>query len=479
MTFRPAPYNPRTISPAALAGLRVSLRTFGDLSGFVVNDRTGHVVCGHQRRIVLDDVDWGSLAYGEFYVVALGHPGQRFESREREATLVTADGVRFRVRRVDWPVAFEKAANVAANSPAIAGVFTDDLDLLLDELQSEGPDLYDALLLDELRKASPVDEAGADPDAAPEVPAVPVTRRGDLWELGHHRLLCGDATDRDEMRRLLEGRSVSLVFTDPPYNMAYKSKKLGGIANDDLGEAAFVRLILASAHRMLASLCDGGSFYLCMSAAEVATVFHQLRKLGMKARQIVWAKPSPGLGAQEYRPQHEVMLFGFKGARSKRVWNGGRCQSDLWSFDPECGVVARESEGGGMVIEVGLGIETVQIELTQRLEGHVRYFDGSDSDVWSFGRPKGDYCHPTQKPVDLVVRAIRNSSRSGDRVLDSFAGSGTTLIACELTGRRGCVMELDQKYCDVICRRYLAFTGTSPVRDDGVSFSELQVDGQT
>ena len=171
--------------------------------------------------------------------------------------------------------------------------------------------------------------------------------------------------------------------------------------------------------------------------------------------------PGAGLGAQDYRPQFEVLLYGHTGKRSRRTWNAGRRESDVWDFTAglEAGVVARELPRGGMAIEVGGAHETVQVLLPRRSSGKVVHFDGRTSDVWRFARERGTYRHPTQKPVALVERALRNSSREGDLVLDLFAGSGSTLIAAEQLDRRAALMELDPLYCDVIVERWEAFTG--------------------
>lgn len=168
-TVHDAPYNPRRIDDKALAGLKASMVTFGDLSGFVINRRTSHVVCGHQRRAALAGADFDAVEYGKPYTVELGDPGKRFKSREREGVLATpdgahtrADGVRFRVRQVDWPLAFEKAANVAANNPAIQGSFTEDLDGLLAEIKAELPALSEITLLDDLLTKPTEDGASTD-----------------------------------------------------------------------------------------------------------------------------------------------------------------------------------------------------------------------------------------------------------------------------------------------------------------------------
>lgn len=430
--------NPRAISPQAVAGLRASLDRFGLVEPIVVNRRRGRltVVSGHQR---LELLLAAGLKHARCVVVEI-------PAREAEALALTL------------------------NNRAIQGEFTIEVARLIEELRpSVGDETLELLRIEELRAeldkhAPPAEVSGPDPDVIPELPKKPVTRAGDLWRLGDHRLFCGDATDALQLRRALAGRQAAMVFTDPPYNMDYRSKALGGLMNDSLKEAEFVRLILASARRLLDALRPGGAWYLCMSSAEAATVYHQLRKLGMPCRTIVWAKPSPGLGSQDYRPAHEVVLYGFRLPRSRRVWNGGRDEGDVWEFAADRPVIARR-EGRGMVLEFGSGVETVMVTLSRASAGRVVTFNGEVSDVWKVAREGGTYVHPTQKPVALVERALRNSSRPGDLVLDSFTGGGTTLIACERTGRRFAGVELDPVRCDVAVRRWEEFTGRKAERE--------------
>lgn len=425
--IHPAEYNPRVIDADARQGLAKCLERFGLVELPIVNIHSGKnvIVGGNQRYEIMK-------AAGVTKCLCIV---------------------------VDFTPADEKLLNLALNNPALQGRFSEQLDGYIDQLGDEISNEQDLLdlriekLRSDISNASDVGEV--DDDYVPDIPKKARTKAGDLWQLGDHRLICGDCLCSETIDKLFAGPKLraDLVVTDPPYNMNYQSKSLGGVRNDKMKEPEFVQFILASAHTIQMRLRNGGSYYICMSAAEYPTVFHQLRKLGLKGRQIIWAKRYIGLGGQDYRPQYEVILFGNIGDRRRRTWNGQRSGSDLWMFDSDRGVIARE-DGGGMVIEVGQGLDTVQILLSKKIEGKVYSFNGSVSDLWQLSRELGGYVHPTQKPIALAIRAIQNSSNADDIVFDPFCGSGTTLIAAEKLGRKCYAIELDEKYCDVILERW-------------------------
>lgn len=426
--IHPAKYNPRTITDDAMAGLAASTEKFGCVVPIIVNvrDNKNIIVGGHQRYKYL-------LSRG---VVSTG--------------CVT----------VDLNDNDEKLLNVSLNNPNTQGQFIEGISEYIERLQNGIGDSSDLinLRIDQLK--ADIEAAGeglAGDDDAPEISDKTDSQVGDRWRLGDHELICGSCTDAEVLARWFDDK-IKLVFTDPPYNMNYQSKTLGGIKNDHMAAAAFVRLILESAKMIERVLATGGSYYICMSAAEYPTVYHQLRKLGLKGRQIIWCKPSLGMGAQEYRPRFEVMLYGYTGARADRTWNGKRRCSDLWEFDAGRGVTTR-FEDDNTIVEIGSGIETTAIIIPGKMKGTVVHFDGGIDDLWKFSRASGVYVHPTQKPVELIARAIRNSSNPGDTVADLFGGSGSTLIACEKTKRLCRMVELDPKYCDVIIKRWEQWTG--------------------
>ncbi len=265
-----------------------------------------------------------------------------------------------------------------------------------------------------------------DDDSVPETPETAVTVVGDVWILGDHRLLCGDATQMDSVEKVMTGGLADMVFTDPPYNVNYGATmkdKLRGkkrkIANDNLGQD-FEQFLRDACGNILA--VTKGAIYVCMSSSELHTLQKAFREAGGHwSTFVIWAKNTFTMGRSDYQRQYEPMLYGWKEG-TDHFWCGARDQGD----------------------------------------------------VWFVKKPVVNDLHPTMKPVELVERAIRNSSKGRDTVLDPFGGSGTTLIACEKAGRQARLIELEPKYCDVIVRRWQEFSGKQAVLEaDERPFKEL------
>jgi len=232
----------------------------------------------------------------------------------------------------------------------------------------------------------------------PEVPEEPKTKLGDIYQLGNHRLMCGDSTSIDAVDKLMDGQKADMVFTDPPYGVDYK-----GINNDS--RDGLEDLLRSAFGNYLASSKSGASIY-CFHSDRCADVFHKVfREFFHFSSMIIWAKNSLTLSQTDYQSQHEPCLYGWMN-NGKHSWYSDRKQTSIWKFDKE------------------------------RVIGHT-----------------------TPKPVGLVEKAINNSSKSGDLIFDLFGGSGSTLIACEKLNRHARLMELDPKYCDVIVKRWEDFTG--------------------
>jgi DNA modification methylase len=310
-----------------------------------------------------------------------------------------------------------------------------DEEMLRVELEAIREDDYDLSVIgfsddelaDLLIDPEAVQAAGnTDDDAVPEEQETAVTAAGDVWVLGAHRLLCGDSTQMDAVEKVLAGGLADMVFTDPPYNVNYgatmKDKLRGNkrkIANDNLGDD-FERFLYDACVNILA--VTKGAVYICMSSSELHTLEKAFREAGGHwSTFVIWAKNTFTMGRSDYQRQYEPILYGWKEG-TDHYWCGARDQGD----------------------------------------------------VWFVKKPVANDLHPTMKPVELVERAIRNSSKGRDTVLDPFGGSGTTLIACEKAGRAARLIELEPKYCDVIVRRWQEFTGReATLGGDGRSFAEV------
>ena len=258
-------------------------------------------------------------------------------------------------------------------------------------------------------------EGLTDEDKIPEPPKEPITNLGDIWELGNHKLMCGDSTLIENLEKLCLEKA-DMIFTDPPYGMSYGGgraegstekgalvKAHGMIKNDDLRDEELIKLVKNSLQTALSKTKQGGSAYICFTWRTYTEFYKAITDAGLNIKNcLVWDKRSIGLGQSHYRPQHEFIFY------CGQQWYGDKSQSDVWQMSR-----------------------------------------GSTS----------NYVHPTQKPVEIISKAIRNSSKKEDIILDSFGGSGSTLIACEKLIRKARIMELDPKYCDVIIKRWENYTG--------------------
>ena len=301
----------------------------------------------------------------------------------------------------------KKAYVIADNRLALnAGWDNAMLTIELKDLEDEGFDLsltgFDDSELDALLNPIEETEGLTDEDAVPDVPEEPKTKLGDIYILGNHRLMCGDSTSIDAVEKLMDGNKADMVFTDPPYGVDYK-----GINNDSRdGLEDLLRGVFAN---YITTAKSGASIY-CFHSDRCADVFHKVfREFFHFSSMIIWAKNSLTLSQTDYQSQHEPCLYGWMNNGS-HSWYSDRKQTSVWQFDKE------------------------------RVVGHT-----------------------TPKPVALVEKAINNSSKGGDLVIDLFGGSGSTMIAAEKIGRCSRIMELDPKYCDVIVKRWEDFTGKKAV----------------
>jgi DNA modification methylase len=407
----PAPYNPRAISPEALAGLRGSVERFGLVEPVVWNRRTGRVVGGHQRLKVL----------------------QQMGVADTQVVVVDLDEIE------------EKALNVALNNPAIAGEFTADIHLLLAEINAAMPELGELLRFDDLADqtkkllaALTPNDGLTDPDAVPDAPAVPITHPGDLWILGGHRLVCGDSGDPAVLDLLMDGQQAKLYATDPPYGVGYdgtshpqnaRDKLDGrepGTQNRDWGDEywdhfnsssefeAFLERIFLSAKPRVAK---AAAWYCWHASATASSFLRAWEATGIRYHQtITWVKPAFVLGFAMWNYRTEPCLMGWQQGNKPEALPVPDEHSNAWEVD---------------------------------WEGKARCTDGN---------------HPTQKPVRLFELPMLKHTRPGDICLETFAGSGSQVIAAERLGRRCFAVERMPGFCDVIVQRWEQYTGQTAIR---------------
>jgi DNA modification methylase len=396
--LRPYERNPRTHSDEQVDQIAASMVEFGWTNPVLV-DEQGGILAGHGRLLAAR-----KLGLAEVPVIRFEHLSE----------------------------AQKRAYLIADNQLTLNSGWDDELLAAeLAWLRDERFDLdlvgFDASELERLLTLTDGDAAsdGAE-DEVPEPPEDPVSKPGDLWVLGNHRLLCGDATVLADVERVLGGQLADMTWTDPPYNVDYANTpkdKLRGkhrpIMNDNLG-GGFEAFLHDACVNILS--VTKGAVYVCMSSSELDTLQRAFRGAGGRwSTFVIWAKNTFTLGRADYQRQYEPMLYGWKDG-ADHYWCGARDQGDVWFFD----------------------------------------------------KPARNDLHPTMKPVALVERAIRNSSKSRDIVLDPFGGSGSTLIACEKVGRSARLIELDPKYVDTIILRWQEFSGGSAILDgDGRTYDDI------
>ncbi|MGI6316186.1 MAG: site-specific DNA-methyltransferase [Christensenellales bacterium] len=394
----PADYNPRRdLKPGdpEYEKLKRSLEEFGYVEPVIWNKTTSHVVGGHQRLKVL--LDMGIT--------------------EVECVVVEMDAEK------------EKALNVALNK--ISGDWDKDkLALLIADLQGADFDVsltgFDPGEIDDLFKDSLKDGIKDDDfDVDAELQKLAVTKPGDVWLLGRHRLVCGDSTKAETFTALMDGKLANLVVTDPPYNVNYEGAA-GKIKNDNMGNEAFYNFLLAAFTSTEAAMAQDASIYVFHADTEGLNFRKAFSDAGFQLSGCcIWKKPSLVLGRSPYQWQHEPVLFGWK-KKGKHNW----------------------------------------------------YTDRKQTTIWEFEKPKKNADHPTMKPIALLAYPIMNSSLTNCIVLDPFGGSGSTLIACEQSDRICFTIELDEKYCDVIVKRYIEQVGSADkvsVQRDGLVYSYAEV----
>lgn len=290
----------------------------------------------------------------------------------------------------------------------------------------------------------------------------PITNPGEIWQLGRHRLLVGDSTNQDDLFKLMNGKQADMIFTDPPYNVDYEGSDGKKIQNDSMGDEQFYHFLFDAFSAMEKVTKPGGPIYVCHADSEGKNFRTAFEDAGFLMKQcLVWVKNSLVLGRQDYQWKHEPILYGWKpGAAHK--WYNGRKETTVIEDSVD---LAINKEKDHSVLTFTNGTKSIVI----KVPAFEILYEGTDEDstVWRIEKPKKNGEHPTMKPIPLMARALKNSSKPGDIVLDSFLGSGSTLMACEQTGRVCYGLELDCVYAEVIIRRWEKFTEQKAIKISG------------
>lgn len=376
--------NARTHSPEQVMKLRSSLREFGFINPIII-DRDYGIIAGHGRLLA---------------------------AKEEGITEVPCVFVDYLTE------AQKKAYILADNRMAMdAGWDEELLRVEIEALQGEAFDVSltgfdEKELADLFKNGSDSDAEDDDYDLSAALEKAAFVERGDIWTVGRHRLMCGDATSAEDVAALMDGRKANLILTDPPYGISFKSSSGLTIQNDSMKDEEFYHFLLDSFKNMAGHLEKGGAAYVFHADTEGLNFRRAFIDAGFHlAGCCIWVKDSLVLGRSDYQWQHEPVLYGFM-QNGKHPW----------------------------------------------------YSDRKQTTIWSFAKPKRNANHPTSKPLDLLGYPIGNSTQENAIVIDTFGGSGSTLMACEQMNRTCCTMELDEKYASVILRRYVDDTGDA----DGV-----------
>lgn len=383
--------NARTHDDNQVTQIASSIKEFGFNNPILIDDKNG-IIAGHGRLMAAK-----KLGLIEAPTIKLSH----LSDAQRKAYILADNRIAMNSGWDNELLALELKELDGDIDLSLLGFDADELNALINPVE-----LTDGL---------------TDEDAVPDVPDEPITKLGDIYQLGNHRLMCGDSTSIDAVDKLMNGQKADMIFTDPPYGMSYGGgraqgdnvkfknrsggiKAHGMILGDDKTGDDLIQLIRDALLSAVTTSKEGSSAYVCFPWRTYSEFEAAMLECGLNASAcIVWDKKSIGLGQANYRPQHEFIFY---------------CKGGAW------------------------------------------YGDKAQSDVWYMSRgATGQYVHPTQKPVELIEKAINNSSKAGDIIIDCFGGSGSTMIAAEKLGRYARLMELDPKYCDVIVKRWEEFTG--------------------
>lgn len=436
ITLTPNPRNPNQHPQKQIELLAKIIKNQGWRAPITVSNRSGFVVRGHGRL----------LAAQFLGVTQVPVDRQNYENDAAEWADMVADNRIAELSQIDEALlaSLLSEINSADFDVNLAGFSDKQIDNLLADFNT-----------------TEVREDNFDSAAAAAQIVEPMTKPGDVWQLGRHRLMCGNATVITDVEKLMDGAMAAMVFTDPPYNVNYQGgteDKLT-IQNDNMSADRFHQFLRDAFASMFTVTEPGGAIYVCHADSEGSNFRGALHDAGWLLKQcLIWAKNQFVMGRQDYQWQHEPILYGWKPGAA-HSWFGGRKQGTV--IEEAAPITVRKDDDGALLtFTAGIQTVTIRVPSFEVLQSG----DDSLSTVWRFEKPVRNGEHPTMKPIGLCARAIQNSSRLGDIVLDLFGGSGSTLMAAEQVNRTCYTMELDPIYCDVIVRRWEEFTEKKAVR---------------
>jgi DNA modification methylase len=417
----PYDQNPRRLTNTQRDRLQKSLSQFGLVEIPVINT-DNKIIAGHQRLATMKLLGRGQEE------IDVRVPNRELNEEEFKQYLLTSNKV---TGEWDWAMLekFEKAM-----------------------LWDTG---FDSKEIDKIFSGKEEEDKAFDPQVEYANIQVPLSRIGEVYQLGRHRVMCGDATKSEDMEKLMDGKQANMVFTDPPYNVDYQGPQhREKIQNDNLPTDEFSEF-MREALREAFKACKG-VFYICMSSKElwnVKTIFEQ--EGGHWASFIIWVKNTFTLGRQDWQNRYEPILYGWHGNCKNHYFAGWRNESNVWE-----GLETLDPTFDGTKTTIQLG--EYHLELDGEVTGRI-VNKKNVTDIWPEKKPARNPDHPTMKPVKLIAKALKASSVRGESVLDPFAGSGSTLIAAEELDRMCYCMEADPKYVDVIRKRYENFLASRNV----------------
>lgn len=442
----PNPKNPNQHDTRQVELLGNIIQANGWRAAVTISKRSGFIVKGHGRRLAAIEKGW------EYVPVDY----QDYASEAEEWADLIADNRLAELSTLDTTMLVDLINEMDTGDVPVelSGYTEEDLAAIIAAM--DGAD-------------DTVDDKA---DAVPATQNIPMSKVGDVWSLGSHRLICGSATDRNTITKLMAGEKAQMVNTDPPYGVSYKTQsgKFEEIKNDDLTHDDLMTSLLIPAFKNYTEFSDPDAAFYIWHASSTRRDFEDAMTAAalLEKQYIIWVKNAPVLGHADYQWAHEPCFYAEKAGQSAHFY-GDRTQRTTWKVvlrgaDQMAtvltgGVVLTDGAGGKLLLndKVPKGKKIRYIRLPNG-KSVCLYPESKASTVWEVAKETGTE-HPTQKPVELAVRAIDNSSKPGDLVADFFGGSGSTLIGAEMTGRRCNTTELDPRYCDVIVNRYVRFTG--------------------